>query len=67
MLLDPNFARFVGDLRGKRVLDAGCGEGDSSRILARNGAAVVGIDISDAMLELAKTEEARNPLGIEYR
>ena len=66
LVLDPNFARFVGDVKGKRVLDAGCGEGDSSRILARNGAKVAAVDISDAMLELACGEEAREPLGIEY-
>jgi len=66
LLLDPNFARFIGDVKGKRVLDAGCGEGDSSRILARNGAKVAAVDISDAMLELARGKEAREPLGIEY-
>lgn len=66
LLLDPNFARFVGDVKGKRVLDAGCGEGDSSRILAMNGAKVIGVDISDSMLALAREQESHEPLGIEY-
>ncbi len=66
LLLDPSFARFVGDVKGKRVLDAGCGEGDSSRILAKNGARVAAVDISDSMLALAREQESREPLGIEY-
>ena len=32
---NPAFLAFIGDLRGKRVLDLGCGEGYNSRILAR--------------------------------
>src|SRR5262249_44514220 len=44
---NPAFLDFIGDPRGKRVLDAGCGEGYNSRILARQGASVSGIDISE--------------------
>lgn len=63
---NPAFLGFIGDLRGKRVLDAGCGEGYNSRILARQGASVSGIDISERMIALATAEEAREPLGIRY-
>jgi len=36
---NPAFLAFVGDLRGKQVLDAGCGEGYNTRLLARQGRA----------------------------
>jgi 2-polyprenyl-3-methyl-5-hydroxy-6-metoxy-1,4-benzoquinol methylase len=65
-LNNPAFLAFIGDLRGKRVLDAGCGEGYNSRILARGGARVSGIDLSERMIALATAEESRQPLGIRY-
>ena len=43
---NPAFLAFVGDLRGRRVLDAGCGEGYNTRLLARGGARVTGVDLS---------------------
>lgn len=50
-----------------RVLDLGCGEGYCSRMLRRGAAAeVLGIDVSSGMIEAAKREEARQPLGIRY-
>jgi SAM-dependent methyltransferase len=65
-LNNPAFMAFVGDLRGRQVLDAGCGEGHNTRILARRGARMTGIDISERMIELAREEERRAPLGIHY-
>ncbi|MCK4255717.1 class I SAM-dependent methyltransferase [candidate division WOR-3 bacterium] len=65
-LNNPAFLRFIGDINGKKVLDAGCGEGYNTRILARNGAQVIGVDISKRMIELAQQEEQREPLGIRY-
>jgi 2-polyprenyl-3-methyl-5-hydroxy-6-metoxy-1,4-benzoquinol methylase len=65
--LDEAFAGFVGDVQGQKILDAGCGEGHSSRNLARQGAAVVGVDISPRMIEIAREHEKRDPLGIEYQ
>src|SRR5215472_9816185 len=65
-LNNPAFLAFVGDLRGRDVLDAGCGEGYNTRILARRGARMTGVDLSERMIELAREEESRNPLGIQY-
>ena len=65
-LNNPAFLRFIGDLDGRMVLDAGCGEGRNTRLLARSGARMVGVDISWKMLEFARAEEQREPLGIRY-
>ncbi len=63
-----SFLNLVGDVKEKKVLDVACGEGHFTRMLRNAGAAeVVGIDISERMIELAREQEARRPLGIEYR
>jgi ubiquinone/menaquinone biosynthesis C-methylase UbiE len=60
--------RLAGDVAGKTVIDLACGEGYYTRALRRQGAArVVGVDLSHAMIGLAVAEEARRPLGVEYR
>jgi len=63
---NPAFFEFIGDLSRKTVLDAGCGEGYNTRLLARSGARMTGVDISQRMIELARQEEQREPLGIRY-
>lgn len=63
---NPAFLAFMGDLSGKTVLDAGCGEGYNTRLLARSGARMTGVDLSERMIELARQEEQREPLGIRY-
>jgi SAM-dependent methyltransferase len=49
-----------------RVLDLACGQGRVSRELARRGAGVIGIDVSDALLGMARQVEQRQPQGITY-
>ena len=44
---------LLGDLHDQTVLDAGCGEGYLSRILAARGARVTGVDLSPRLIELA--------------
>lgn len=53
---NPAFFEFIGDLGGKTVLDAGCGEGYDTRLLARSEARMTGVNISERMLELARRE-----------
>jgi len=65
-LNNPAFLAFVGDLNDQDVLDAGCGEGYNTRILARRGARMTGVDLSERMIALAREEERRQPLGIRY-
>jgi 2-polyprenyl-6-hydroxyphenyl methylase/3-demethylubiquinone-9 3-methyltransferase len=40
----------LGEVRGKQILDLGCGKGRFARLLRCRGASVVGLDISRAML-----------------
>lgn len=60
------FMERIGSVEGLRVLDAGCGEGRSARHLARAGASVSGVDVSEAMIREAIQEEGARPLGIDY-
>lgn len=53
-LEEPVTLEFIGDVRGQRVLDLGCGTGRYCVLLARRGATAVGIDPSSEMLEQAK-------------
>jgi 2-polyprenyl-3-methyl-5-hydroxy-6-metoxy-1,4-benzoquinol methylase len=65
-VIDPAIFRGLGDVRDSSILDAGCGNGYFSRLLARKGAKVVGIDLSRRFIEIAKEAEKKTPLGITY-
>jgi ubiquinone/menaquinone biosynthesis C-methylase UbiE len=57
----------LGDVSGMSVLDLACGDGIYSRRLHERGASrVTGVDLSEHMIELARTEESIRPLGIDY-
>jgi magnesium-protoporphyrin O-methyltransferase len=47
-------SRLPADLTGLRVLDAGCGAGQMTAELAARGADVVAVDISPALVEIAR-------------
>ncbi|WP_103255764.1 magnesium protoporphyrin IX methyltransferase [Tabrizicola aquatica] len=47
-------SRLPQDLRGMRVLDAGCGTGMTTEELARRGAVVVAADISPKLVQIAQ-------------
>jgi len=63
---NPEFFKFVGDIKGKATLDAGCGEGHNTRIFTRQGAKTTGIDISPRLIAHAREAELKEPLGIRY-
>ena len=50
----PATLSLLGDVAGKRVLDAGCGPGIYAEELVARGAEVVGFDASERMVELAR-------------
>ena len=56
-LNNPAFLKLVGNLNDKKVLDAGCGEGYNTRIFARMGAMMTGVDISPRLIEHARQAE----------
>jgi 2-polyprenyl-3-methyl-5-hydroxy-6-metoxy-1,4-benzoquinol methylase len=44
---------LLGDITGKLVLDFGCGSGENTLLLARRGANVLGVDISESLIRVA--------------
>ena len=59
--------RLCGDVSSKRVLDLGCGRGDSTLAFARRGAKVIGIDHSADQLAYARRLAEEEDLRIELR
>jgi toxoflavin synthase len=58
---------ILGDVSGLSMLDLACGEGFYSRLFRLHGASrVVGVDLSEKMVGLARSSEAEQPLDIEY-
>jgi len=54
-------------LSGKRVLDVGCGGGILSEAMARQGAAVTGIDLSEKPLRVAQLHLLESGLTVDYQ
>ena len=65
-LNNPATFKLIGSIEGLTVLDLCCGEGHNTRILAKKGAKVTGIDFSPRQIELAKQEEKKEKLSIKY-
>lgn len=60
------FSSKAGDLKGKAVLDIGCGGGLLAERFASAGAAVTGIDLSPVAIEAAKKHAQEQGLRIDY-
>jgi 2-polyprenyl-6-hydroxyphenyl methylase / 3-demethylubiquinone-9 3-methyltransferase len=54
-------------LPGKPVLDVGCGGGILSEAMARAGAQVLGIDLSQAVLDVAELHALESKVAVDYR
>jgi SAM-dependent methyltransferase len=65
-LINPVLLRMLGDVSGLRVLDAGCGNGYLSRMLAHCGAQLVGVEPGRSLFDFAVEQESEQPRGIRY-
>jgi 2-polyprenyl-3-methyl-5-hydroxy-6-metoxy-1,4-benzoquinol methylase len=61
----PRMLDLLGNLDGLTILDAGCGEGYLSRVLASRSAKVTGIDVSPRLIQIAREKDPDG--AIEYR
>ncbi len=59
--------KLGGSLKGKKILDVGCGGGILAESLANEGANVTGIDMAEAGLEVAKLHLLESGLNIDYQ
>jgi len=67
MLIEvPYILELIGDVQGKRVLDAGCGGGFYSLLLSEKGAKVLGIDGSEEMVKIAKGKASKKMLDAKF-
>jgi SAM-dependent methyltransferase len=65
----PNEAdlRLLGDLKGKRVLELGCGGAQCSIAFAKQGATAIGVDFSAEQLAFARRLCEREEVRVELR
>lgn len=57
----------IAGLRGKQVLDVGCGGGILAEAMAARGAVVTGIDLADKPLKVAQMHLQLSGLSVTYR
>jgi len=65
-LVDPVLSELIGEVAGQDVLSLACGQGQDARLLARLGATVTGVDVSEEMLRRAREHEAADQRGVSY-
>ncbi|WP_152363967.1 class I SAM-dependent methyltransferase [Microlunatus speluncae] len=66
-LLNDHLLNLLGELPGRRLLDAGAGEGYLSRILARAGARVTAVEPAGGLVDRIRQLEQAEPLGLEIQ
>jgi len=62
----PAFFEMIPDVDGLTGLDIGCGEGHNTRLLAKRGAKVAAVDVSEVFISHAHKLEQNEPLNIDY-
>lgn len=62
-----NYINDAAPLKGKRVLDVGCGGGILSESMAAKGADVVGIDLGEKALKVAQLHSLESGIKVDYR
>lgn len=61
-ILNPCIEQLMGNVEGRRILDAGCGEGYLSRYYAQKGAEVIAVDFSSELIEIGKRYSKELPI-----
>ena len=61
-----NYINATVSLTGKKVLDIGCGGGILSEAMAEAGAQVLGIDLGEAALNVAKLHQLESGVPVDY-
>jgi 2-polyprenyl-6-hydroxyphenyl methylase/3-demethylubiquinone-9 3-methyltransferase len=59
--------KLAGSLKGKRILDVGCGGGILAEAMAAKGAIVTGIDLADKPLKVAMLHRMETGSTVDYR
>lgn len=62
----PYMLNLLGEVKGKKILDLGCGEGGYSRELAKRNAVVVAIDCSENCIAYSTKQAEVNGLSIQH-
>ena len=63
----PAFFEMLPDVDGSAGLDIGCGEGHNTRLLAKRGAKIAAVDISQVFISHAREHEQKESLDVDYR
>jgi SAM-dependent methyltransferase len=65
-LLNPSLLNLLGDVGGKKILDAGCGQGYLCRLLTKMDAKVTGVEPTKGLINYAIERDKKENTGITY-
>lgn len=63
---DENKLRLLGNVKGKKILELGCGGGQCSIAFAKQGALATGIDLSEEQLKYAKNLSEKENVKVNF-
>jgi ubiquinone/menaquinone biosynthesis C-methylase UbiE len=66
-ILNPCVESLLGEVKGKKMLDAGCGEGYLARHYAKQGADVTAIDLSQRLIETSEQISENEGIAVDYK
>ncbi|MHA2193372.1 MAG: class I SAM-dependent methyltransferase [Candidatus Thorarchaeota archaeon] len=66
-ILNPCVEKLVGKVAGKKLLDAGSGEGYLARHYAKHGAEVIAIDLSQRLIDASEQISEAEEAYVDYR